>query len=478
MCSSADDGDVVLSVQNVGKCYRMQRSLWSRLRHRDQQVKHEHWALRDVSFELRRGESFAIVGRNGSGKSTLLQLITGNLQLTAGRIEVSGRIGALLELGSGFNPQFTGRENARLQGVLMGLSDRRIDELMPTIEGFADLGEFFDEPVRTYSSGMFVRLAFAVQVQTEPDILIIDEALAVGDSLFQKRCYRKIESLQANGVTLLFVSHDAETVRSLTRRALLLDAGRPKLLGNSGEVVLAYRKLLHEAEHAWHQQVLDQMEAEQHARRPAPEPNNAASERESGNPQTGRQSAANATAKEEAPATTAAAQQLEFGDGSAEVVDVTLLRSDGEASKVFATGQPMRVRVQFRIVEDCERLSVAIRIRNRQGVKVYSWGTLNQDMAILKGLADGELFWHQRFAAGSEHTVYFDCECRLGVDFYEVQAAISFEGTPDYKHQRLLHWRDEAAFFQVTMQQDAYFFGGAFDLQMRANFDASKTASR
>lgn len=437
--------DVVLSVQGVGKRYQLRRGLFDRLLRRPTPAQ-EHWALRGVSFELRRGEAFAIVGRNGSGKSTLLQLITGNLQLTEGRIEVDGRIGALLELGSGFNPEFTGRENVRLQGILMGLTERRIDELLPTIEEFADLGEFFDEPVRTYSSGMFVRLAFAVQVQSEPDILIVDEALAVGDALFQKRCFRKLEDLQRKGVSLLFVSHDQETVRSLTQRALLLDHGKPLLLGNSGEVVLAYRKLLHEAERVWHQQVLGQMAG----RQVAPSPDRAAA---------AAPGAAGGTA-----------ERLAFGDGAARIIDVTLRGADGQPANVFRTGDAVEIAIRVGIVHDCEHLNVGLRIRNRQGVKVYSWGTLNQDMAVRAGLGQGEQFWARRFAAGSEVVVVFTWPCRLGTDFYEVQGSVSHEATPDYKNQRLLHWRDEAAFFQVTMEQDTYFFGGAFDLGMRASW--------
>jgi len=435
---AAAHDDVVLSVQGVGKRYQLQRGFVDRLLRRHQ-PEQQQWAVRGVSFELRRGEAFAIVGRNGSGKSTLLQLITGNLQLTEGRIEVGGRIGALLELGSGFNPDFTGRENVKLQGVLMGLSDRQIAELMPTIEEFADIGDYFDEPVRTYSSGMFVRLAFAVQVQAEPDILIVDEALAVGDALFQKRCFRKIESLQSRGISLLFVSHDQEAVRSLTQRALLLDHGKPLLLGNSGEVVLAYRKLLYEAERAWQQHTLQQMVA-----------TGAAASGDGGvAPASGR---------------------LEFGDGDAQIVDVLLFAADGAPASVFATGDPMRLMVRVRMLRACEHLNVGLRLRNRQGVKVYSWGTLNQDMAIRAGLAGGEEFWPRRFRAGDETTVRFDVDCRLGADFYEVQAAISREDTPDYRNQRLLHWRDEAAFFQVTVPPDAGFFGGAFDLRMRASW--------
>jgi len=176
-------------------------------------------ALRNISFEVQKGESVGIIGRNGSGKSTLLQIITGTLTPTSGSVQTRGRIAALLELGSGFNPEFTGRENVYLNAALHGLGKEQIDERFDSIAGFADIGDHLDQAVKTYSSGMLVRLAFAVQVQINPDILIIDEALAVGDALFQKRCFQQLERLVANGTSLLFVSHDQESVRTLTNRA-------------------------------------------------------------------------------------------------------------------------------------------------------------------------------------------------------------------------------------------------------------------
>ncbi len=211
----------------------------------------EFWALKDVSFDVKNGETVGIIGRNGSGKSTLLQIITGTLAPTEGTVITHGRIAALLELGSGFNPDFTGRENVYLNGALLGFSTAQIDEKFDAIASFADIGEHLDQPVKTYSSGMLVRLAFAVQVQVEPEILIVDEALAVGDALFQKRCFQRIEKLVSDGTTVLFVSHDQESVRTLTNRALLLNKGRSVEWGLSSEVVLKYRKLLHDEEAAY-----------------------------------------------------------------------------------------------------------------------------------------------------------------------------------------------------------------------------------
>jgi lipopolysaccharide transport system ATP-binding protein len=184
------------------------------------------WALKDVNFTIQPGESVGIVGRNGAGKSTLLQLITGTLTPTQGEIQIQGRIAALLELGSGFNPEFTGRQNVFFNGQLLGLSAAEIHDRFDQIAQFADLGPLIDQPVKTYSSGMFVRLAFAVVVHTEPDILIVDEALAVGDALFQQKCLQRLQDLRRKGITLLVVSHDSAMIHKLCQRAILLDRGQ------------------------------------------------------------------------------------------------------------------------------------------------------------------------------------------------------------------------------------------------------------
>ena len=251
---------VVLTLDDVGKCYQTYANPRDRLKqfilpraHRmlglhPKHYAHDFWALRHISLELEKGESVGIVGKNGSGKSTLLQIVTGVLSPTEGRVETRGRIAALLELGSGFNHEFTGRENVFLNGALLGFSQAEIEARFDDIAGFADIGEFIDQPVKTYSSGMFVRLAFAVQVQLEPDILIVDEALAVGDALFQKRCYQRLERFLSSGGTLLFVSHDQEVVRTLTSRSVLLDGGHCRSIGPSSEIVLEYRRRLHEEE--------------------------------------------------------------------------------------------------------------------------------------------------------------------------------------------------------------------------------------
>lgn len=205
----------------------------------------EFWALRDVSFDVKRGETVGIVGRNGSGKSTLLQLICGTLTPTVGEISVSGRVAALLELGSGFNPEFTGRENVYLNAAVLGLSRREIDERFDAIAAFADIGSFIEQPVKTYSSGMQVRLAFAVAINVDPEILVVDEALSVGDELFQRKCFSRIEAIRDRGATILFVSHAAGVVVDLCDRALLIDAGELLSVGAPKLIVSRYHKLLY-----------------------------------------------------------------------------------------------------------------------------------------------------------------------------------------------------------------------------------------
>ena len=185
----------------------------------------EFHALRNIAFDVRRGETVGIVGRNGSGKSTLLQIICGTLTPSAGRVEVNGRIAALLELGAGFNPEFSGRENVFLNATVLGLQRSEIEQRFDAIAAFADIGEFMDQPVKSYSSGMYVRLAFAVAINVTPDILIVDEALAVGDEAFQRKCHARIERLRNDGATILFVSHSAGMVIELCNRAVLLGCG-------------------------------------------------------------------------------------------------------------------------------------------------------------------------------------------------------------------------------------------------------------
>jgi lipopolysaccharide transport system ATP-binding protein len=230
-------------VQNVSKLYRLYRRPADRLRELLPRARPRHtdfWALRDIGFELQKGETLGLVGPNGCGKSTLLQIVCGILQPTSGRVVTRGRIAALLELGAGFNPEFTGRENVYLNGEIMGLSRAEIDRAMPSIEAFAEIGEFIARPVKEYSSGMYVRLAFSTAIHVDPEILIVDEALAVGDAVFANRCVRKFQELRERKITVLFVSHDLGLVKQLSDRAILLLNGRIAAQGAPNDVINRY----------------------------------------------------------------------------------------------------------------------------------------------------------------------------------------------------------------------------------------------
>ncbi len=239
--------DFTIKVEDVGKCFEMYKQPQDRLKQfifPQKQFYEPFWALQHISFEVKRGQSVGIIGQNGSGKSTLLQLITGILTPTYGKIDVKGKIGALIELGSGFNPEFTGRENVFLNGCLLGLSNEEVERKFDQIAAFADIGEHLERTVKTYSSGMMLRLAFAVQMAVEPEILIIDEALAVGDARFQLKCFRRLEELKANGTTILFVSHSIELVKSFCDQGLLLEAGKTSYWGDAQVAATKYYEIL------------------------------------------------------------------------------------------------------------------------------------------------------------------------------------------------------------------------------------------
>ncbi len=242
MCS-----DLAIEVERLGKLYpiyghprdRLLQAIWGKRK----QLYRPFWALQDVSFQLKRGQTLGVVGRNGSGKSTLLQLICGTLTPTTGKVWVNGRIGALLELGSGFNPEFTGLENVYLNGTLLGLTTSEIDTRLDAILDFAGIGDFIHQPVKTYSSGMAVRLAFSVQAHVQPDLLVVDEALAVGDEMFQKKCYAHLERLKANGTSILLVTHSCPQILQHCDQALLLSGGELKLMGSPKHITTTYQRL-------------------------------------------------------------------------------------------------------------------------------------------------------------------------------------------------------------------------------------------
>ena len=422
--------DTVISVKNLTKKYRIfghpgdrikQALTFGRVRfHR------EFTALQDVSFEIKKGETVGIIGRNGSGKSTLLQLICGILKPTSGTVRVNGRVSALLELGAGFNPEFTGRENVYFQGALMGFSKAQMDERFDAIAAFADIGEFIDQPVRTYSSGMFVRLAFSVAVGMEPDILVVDEALAVGDARFQKRCHSKLRMLEQSGVTLIFVSHDYELINTLTKKALLLESGRVLYWGRSRDATHFYRKIVFEEESRLLTGTISQ-------------------DSQCVSPQDGE-------------------EMHEYGTGGATISSVRILDEDGIQKDSFASGERIRIDIAIQVEKSLDHLNVGVVIRTLQGAKIYSWGTLNHDMTA----ESGDSFWVRSFSPGDEFLVTLLLQGNLGLGRYEVQAVVSQELEPNYTKQIILHWRDEMGFFRVSSHPPSGFFGGICNLHGKA----------
>ncbi|HEV3333841.1 MAG TPA: ABC transporter ATP-binding protein [Bryobacteraceae bacterium] len=353
-------------VQNVSKLYRLYRRpsdrLWellpgSRPRHQD------FWALRDISFALENGETLGIVGPNGSGKSTLLEIVSGILQPTAGRVVARGRTAALLELGAGFNPEFTGRENVYLNGEIMGLSRVAIEKAMPSIEAFAEIGDFIERPVKEYSSGMYVRLAFATAIHVEPEVLIVDEALAVGDAVFANRCVRKFEELRERKVTVLFVSHDLGLVKQLSNRAILLLHGRIEAEGTANDVINRYIGLVLEKQ-------ASQIQKDGRLR-----------------------------------------ASYRHGDGTSEVLSVVILNARGEAVESVASGESITIRVQSRFHAAVTEPMVGILIRTRIGMEVYGTNTRVEKKQL------GE------FQAGDELEVDFQMECWLTPQPYTITVA-------------------------------------------------------
>ena len=256
MSVERDTSNIAIRVNNLSKCYQIYDKPRDRLKQMliprfqrsigqsPKQYYREFWALKDVSFEINKGETVGIIGRNGSGKSTLLQMICGTLSPTSGTVQTNGRIAALLELGSGFNPLFTGRENIYMNAAVLGLSKKEVDERFDSIAAFADIGQFIEQPVKTYSSGMAVRLAFAVAINVDPQILVVDEALSVGDELFKRKCFARIEAIKNNGATILFVSHAISTINQLCNEAILMHRGNVLLRGNPRTVTKHYHQLL------------------------------------------------------------------------------------------------------------------------------------------------------------------------------------------------------------------------------------------
>ncbi|GAB4136330.1 MAG: ABC transporter ATP-binding protein [Planctomycetota bacterium] len=362
---SSDTGErPVLSARGLSKCYLSYRRPLDRLKQgilgkRGKTYYREFWALRGVDLELRKGSALGVIGRNGSGKSTLLQILAGTLPPTLGEAVIEGRVGALLELGSGFNPEFSGRENVRLQATLLGIAPGEVKERMPEVEEFAEIGQFLDEPVKTYSSGMFVRLAFAVQIVFAPEVLIVDEALAVGDTAFQIKCMTRMRRLLDEGMSVILASHDMEAVRSLCGDAIWLHAGEVRARGCPKETTSAYLRFLFEGEDA---------RRADGAGDPAVAP--------------AREVAAAADPGFDAgdlPPLETSAASGRWGTGKARITAMRLMaagRGTG-VSGVFSNGDQLRLDVEIRALEDLdgERLGAGFALRNRRGLDLITFTT-------------------------------------------------------------------------------------------------------
>ncbi len=412
-----------VEVSNVSKHYELSGSQFTRLRRlmapgrpRDGEGL---WAVRDVNFSVARGEAFGIIGANGSGKSTLLQMIAGIMRPTSGTVTVNGRLAALLELGSGFSPEFTGRDNVYLNGSLLGLSRPEIEARFDDIERFAGIGDFIDQPIKTYSTGMVLRLAFAVSAHVDPDVLIVDEALAVGDISFRQRCMRKIHELRARGVTILFVSHETSDVKALCERCLWLQDGRARQLGEADSVVAKYLSATLEKEisqtrssHAGgpphqdagspladHAQVLLAAEARRDGRVP-PLPGPA-----SGGPC--------ALAQENAGFETAF-QGHRYGDGRAMVLSGTLAEPSGRQIRSLTPLEHVVLRVVFRVNEAVDSAIAGFLVRNSKGENIFGSNTARENYPL------------PRLAAGETHTVDFHWNAPdLAPGKYHVSIAIA-----------------------------------------------------
>jgi ABC-type polysaccharide/polyol phosphate transport system ATPase subunit len=346
----------VIELAGVSKKYHLYDAPGDRLREffspGRRRFHREHWAIRDVSVKVRKGETFCIVGENGSGKSTLLKLMVGILQPTTGEVAIRGRVTALLELGSGFNPEFTGRQNVFLNGAILGLAARAVTERLDQILDFAEIGAYIDQPVKTYSSGMVVRLAFAVAVHMDPDILIVDEALAVGDICFRQRCMRKIHELRSRGVTIVYVTHDISDVKALGDRAVWLHEGRVVETGDARDVALKYMAALERKDS-------ERLRAE------------AALPRKPG-----------AAYRPEEVVVGIPAYSLRHGDGGAEILGVRVCDELGQVVDAIRTPSWLLVRISAKANGDLRFPILGVQLRTDQGVDFAGANTTRENVRV------------------------------------------------------------------------------------------------
>jgi len=394
-----------LIVSGLGKAYKQYASRWARLAewitpgHRTRH--HLHWVLQDINFTLKPGEAMGIIGINGAGKSTLLKMIAGTIQPTLGEIKVSGKLAALLELGMGFHPDFTGRENAMMAGQLLGHTADEMQMVMSNILDFAEIGEYIDQPVRVYSSGMQMRLAFSVATAFRPDVLVVDEALSVGDAYFQHKSFERIRQYRALGTTLLIVSHDKAAIQSICDRAILINGGQLAQEGKPEDIMNYYNALL--ADKGRHEIKFNQ--------------------------------------------TSSGQTQVISGAGEASIQSVRLLNSQGQAIEVVGVGQAVALEVMIRINQDIPELVMGYLVKDRLGQDIFGSNTHHLQQ-VLHGLVKGE-----------EITFAIKFPANLGVGSYSV--AIALHSASNHIANNY-EWRELAVIFSVVNMQYAEFIGSSW----------------
>lgn len=391
----------LLNVNNLGKVFRAYRSEWHRIaRWFGLAVKpaEETWVLRHINFNIQPGEAIGIIGQNGAGKSTLLKIITGTHQPSQGQVQVNGRISAILELGMGFNPELTGRQNVRYAAGLMGFSSQQIETVMPDIEGFAEIDEYFDEPVRTYSSGMQMRVAFAVATAWRPEILIVDEALSVGDAYFQHKSFARIREFREQGTTLLIVSHDRNAIQTLCDRAILLERGIVIKDGNPEEVFDFYNALIAEKE------------------------NSTIEVKKLDNGRT----------------------QTSSGTGEARVEAINLYNSEGEIAEYIGVGENVELRVEVKVNSPIETLVLGYGIKDRLGQVMYGTNTWHTEQVI------------HNPNPGNKYLFVIAFPANFGVGSYSVQTALVDRDTHLTANYE---WQDIALVFNVININKNHFAG-------------------
>ncbi|MCX7014988.1 MAG: ABC transporter ATP-binding protein [Candidatus Sumerlaeota bacterium] len=404
MSSDAAGGDAVIRIENVGKFYaiygkpqdRLKQAFWRGRRN----FFTPFWALRNVTFEVRRGESVGVVGRNGSGKSTLLQIIAGTLAPTEGEVRVRGRLAALLELGSGFNPEFSGRENVLLNASILGLSRREIDARFPDIAAFADIGQYIDQPVKTYSSGMFARLAFAVAVSVDPDILLVDEILAVGDIGFQQKCVARMRGMRERGLTLIYVSHSPDSVKSVCQKALFLHAGQPMFFGPADQTVDLYLS------HVREQSNREALEAQGELSAPVAFQSNVPG-------------------------------QMRYGTGHVQIQRVELRDAAGRPCRTFGFGEPITLEASFKSHIDTENLSVSFLVRDTTGIDLMGTTTYDEHVRL------------PRLRPGETATVRFTFSNILRRGSFGISLAVHRVSQRDYSDNVLFDQVDGCMAFNI-----------------------------